>query len=239
MVKCDICDLHSHILPDMDDGCKTAEESLQVLQESAQQGIAAMFATPHYYPVEPVDAFLARREAAWERLSKAIPNGAQQIPQLCLGAEVAYRPGLCYEEKLSALCLGSSRYMLLELPFSRWNREMLRDIRNICSVKGITPILAHIERYLSIQTRDMLEQVLELDVLAQMNTESLLRFGQRRRNSRLLENGTVQLLGSDCHNTRPQNMQAGIAYLEKRSLYQQIDRAAEKSMDIFREASGK
>lgn len=241
MINSDICDMHSHVLPGMDDGCKTAEEALLVLQESYQQGVSAMFATPHYYPVESVDAFLSRREAAWQRLSDQIQQVDTQVPRLCLGAEVAYRPGLCYEENLQKLCLGNSGYLLLELPFSRWSRDVFRDIRNMYSVKGITPILAHIERYLSIQTADMLEQVLELDALIQMNAESLLHFGRRRRHSKLLEKGLVQLLGSDCHNTtsRPQNLQAGIAYLEKRSLHRQISSVAEKSMDIFREATEK
>ena len=239
MEKSKICDLHSHILPGMDDGCKTVEESLQVLQESFRQGISAMFATPHYYPVESVDDFLARRDAAWQQLAAALQQMDGQIPKLCLGAEVAYRPGLCYDENLNGLCLGKSRYLLLELPFSRWNREMLRDIRNLYSVKGIIPVLAHIERYLPYQSADMVRQVLELGVLTQMNAGSLLRFGKRRKSSKLVKNGAVQLLGSDCHNatSRPQNMQAAMAYLERRSLHRQLSCAAQKSMDIFREAA--
>lgn len=122
MIRSDICDLHSHILPGMDDGCKTVGESMQVLRDSWEQGITAMFATPHYYPVESVDAFLTRRRNAWQKLSEHMQQSSEQMPKICLGAEVAYRPGLCYEEDLRALCLGNSRYLLLELPFSRWNR---------------------------------------------------------------------------------------------------------------------
>ena len=48
----DICDMHGHFLPGMDDGCKTADESVALLKESYQQGICRMFATSHYYPVE-------------------------------------------------------------------------------------------------------------------------------------------------------------------------------------------
>lgn len=60
------CDLHSHILPGMDDGCKTAQQSIEALRLSYAQGVRAMFATPHYYPVESVESFLARRQSAWE-----------------------------------------------------------------------------------------------------------------------------------------------------------------------------
>ena len=56
-----ICDLHGHFLPGMDDGCKTPQESLQVLQSSYAKGVRRMFATPHYYPGEPVERFLERR----------------------------------------------------------------------------------------------------------------------------------------------------------------------------------
>lgn len=231
-------DLHSHFLPGVDDGCKTAEEAQKVLENSFLQGVVGMFATPHYYPVESVSDFLKRRDEAQNRLCSYLQENSVQIPQLCMGAEVAYRPGLCYEEELPKLCLGSSRYMLLELPFSRWGTEVIRDIRNICNVKGIIPILAHIERYIPIQSAAMLQQVLEMDVLVQMNAGQLLRFGDRRRGCKLLKEGAVQLLGSDCHNltSRPQNMRAALEYLEKRKMHETADRVMRFGQRIFQEA---
>ena len=159
----DLCDVHGHFLPGMDDGCKTPEEALQVLKSSFRQGVHRAFATPHYYPVESVSAFLELRQVSYEKLMTAIGE-EMDVPRICLGAEVAYRPGLGYAEDLHKLCIGSSRYLLLELPFSGWNRELVRDVRNMCAVAGITPILAHIERYLDQGNKSLLHQLVELDV---------------------------------------------------------------------------
>jgi len=235
----EICDMHSHFLPGMDDGCKTEEEALQVLKSNYAQGIRRVFATPHYYPVETVGDFLKRRQAAFDRL-QAAARDYTDIPQICLGAEVAYRPGLGYLEDLDKLCLGASRYLLLELPFSRWNKELVRDVSNMCGAAGITPILAHIERYLDKKQQDILDRLLEMDVLVQMNAGQLLQFSTRRQGRKLLRSGVVQLLGSDCHNmtSRPPNMGEAVAYLQKKGWHDVVYRIAELSDEIYCEALG-
>lgn len=234
----ELCDVHGHFLPGMDDGCKTPEEALQVLKSSYAQGVRRMFATPHYYPVETVSDFLERRQASCSRLAE-LAWEHPDIPRICLGAEVAYRPGIGYLEDLHKLCIGSSRYLLLELPFARWNRELVRDVRNMCAVAGVTPILAHIERYLDNGQSDILEQLLELDVLVQMNAGYLLRFSTARKGRQLLKNGMVHLLGSDCHNmtTRPPKMGEAAASLQKKGMTDVLSEVMALSEDIFREAS--
>lgn len=235
-----ICDMHCHLLPGMDDGCKTADESIQVLRVSFDQGVRQMFATPHYYPVESVERFLERRTAAMERLTQQMGQETQPLPQICLGAEVAYRPGLGYEKDLDKLCLGASRYLLLEMPFTRWSEEVVRSVRNLCSIQGITPILAHIERYLSMQSRDTLMRVLEQDVLVQMNAENLLQFSKRGKAKKMLESGMVQLLGTDCHNltSRKPNLGPGVEYLEKKGMTRVLRDIEILSQSIFQEAKG-
>lgn len=235
-----ICDMHSHFLPAMDDGCKTAEEAVQVLQGSYEQGVRRMFATPHYYPVEPIDTFLQRRKASVETLRRALDTTEQPLPEFCLGAEVAYRPGLGHEKNLERLCLGDSRYLLLEMPFSAWSDEVVRSVRNLCNIQGFTPIIAHVERYLSMQTYDTLMRVLEQDVLVQMNAERLLRFSKRGQARKMLQSGMVQLLGTDSHNTesRKPNIGPAVEYLEKKGLSNIIKDIAALSQEIFQEAAG-
>lgn len=232
-----ICDIHTHILPCMDDGCKTVEESLEVLRSAREQGVGQLFATPHYYASEPAEQFLCRRETAAARLRARL---TPEDPQICLGAEVAFYSGVSRDEHLEKLCLGASRYLLLELPFTPWSSDVRRELRNICSIRGITPILAHIERYIPLQSSAALQEVLEMDVLVQMNAGYLLRFGSRRKARQLLKSGTVQLLGSDCHNmtTRPPNLGEAMAYLDRRGLSAQLAQAASLSREIFREAAG-
>lgn len=235
-----VCDIHTHILPGMDDGCKTPEEAVQLLQSSYEQGIRKIFLTPHYYPVESVDEFLARRNQAEKALYKAMEKVGGPFPELCMGAEVAYRAGICYQEDLQKLCLGNSQYLLLEMPFHVWGEEVIRTVRGISNVRGITPILAHIERYLSMQEKDVLERLLDQEILVQMNAARLLHFTSRGQARRLLNNGMVQLLGSDCHNTtgRTQNLAQAIEYLEKKGMYDVLEDISRRSRRIFREATG-
>lgn len=228
--------MHGHFLPGMDDGCRTPEEAVQLLKNSYAQGVRTMCATPHYYPVESVESFLERREKAWGRLLEAL-RGETEIPRIYLGAEVAYRPGLGYSEGLRKLCLGDSPYLLLEMPFDRWSRETVRDVRNMCASGGITPIIAHVERYLDIASKDRLAEVLEMDVLVQMNAEYLLQPATRRRGRKMLSDGTVQLLGSDCHNltSRPPNMAEAAEYLLKKRMGQTLAQVMRFSDELLQE----
>lgn len=233
----ELCDMHGHFLPGMDDGCKTAEESLQLLTTAQSNGIEKMFATPHYYPVETVEAFLARRSAAADQLSQAAAAANIPLPAYCLGAEVAYHPGLGQEKDLSLLCLGDSRYMLLEMPFRPWTGEMLRTVRSIC-INGFVPVIAHVERYWRIQSDKVIGQLLEMEVLVQMNAGSLLHWRTAGLCRRLLQHGVVQLLGSDCHNltSRPANLHLAIRALEKRKMLPVLEDLSQLSLEIFQEA---
>ena len=233
------CDIHSHILPGMDDGCRTAEESVRLLRSSYDQGIHMICATPHYYPVESVSDFLVRRDGSLQELYKVLERETLPAPKLCLGAEVAYRPGLCHQEDLNKLCIGKSQYLLLEMPFYKWGEEVIRTVRGISNVHGITPIIAHIERYLPMQDKEVLDRLLDQEILVQMNAARLLHFSSRGQARRLLKKGTVQLLGSDCHNntSRPQNLGRAVEYLEKRGMEDVLEEISHYSRRIFREAT--
>lgn len=238
MRNIEICDLHGHFLPGMDDGSRSVAESLQMLELAAEQGIGQMFATPHYYPVETVEEFLTRRQAAARQLAEAMEKHPKPLPRIALGAEVAYRPGLGNAEDLEKLCLGNSRFLLLELPFRPWNQSMFRDISAMANVRGVMPVIAHVERYLSMQSDKNLQRLMDQDVLFQMNADVLLRWPARRRAKQLLKYGTVHLLGSDCHNldTRKPNLGPAVDYLQRCKLDRELQAAAELSMEIFEQA---
>lgn len=235
MSRLDICDFHGHFLPGMDDGSRSVAESLKMLQLAGEQGIGKMFATPHYYPNETVDSFLVRRQQSWQKLKAAMEETEGSYPQIALGAEVAYRQGIGNAEDLEKLCLGDSRYLLLELPFVPWNSMLFRDISAIANVRGIIPVIAHVERYMSMQSAKMLQRLWEQDVLFQINAESLLTWYTRRRVKKLLAQGAVQLLGSDCHNltTRKPNLGPALDYLRKCKLYRALEDMEQLTEEIF------
>ena len=212
-----LCDMHCHVLPHMDDGCASVEQSLQVLRMNRRQNIDRVVATSHYYPTEPISKFLDRREKAVTQLYDAIQSQDDTLPSLTLGAEVAYHTGLLQARHIERLCIGSSGYLLLELPFRKWPSQVFTDIHILRSTLGITPIIAHLERYLKVQDTKTVNRLLEMDVLVQMNAGYLLNFWTQRKAKHLMKSGVVQLLGSDCHNTtnRPPNLGKGYEYLCK------------------------
>jgi protein-tyrosine phosphatase len=231
--------MHGHFLPGMDDGCKDAPSAAQLLQYSYSKGIRMMFATPHYYPVESVEEFLRRRQVSFDCLQAYLQeNHITDIPEIRLGAEVAYRQGLGNLEELEMLCLGSSRYLLLELPFEKWSSSLLRDVSNICCARGITPVFAHMERYLDLQSRDVFSRILQMDGLVQMNGGALLKFPGNIRCRRLIRKGVVHLLGSDCHNmeNRKPNLHLAADALTKHGLYSRFEQMAALSCRIFEES---
>lgn len=235
-----VCDMHCHILPAMDDGSKDPATSLDMLRIAAKQGVSKILATPHYYPVESVRDFLERRDKAARELKQAMNAANEPLPRVYLGAEVAYRPGIGYEEDLRSLCIGTSEFMLLELPFAPWGAEVLRDVCNMSCAKGITPVLAHLERYMHIRkNRKLLTELLRQGALVQLNAEAVLQRQTRRTALKMLKSGMVHLLGSDCHNmtSRPPNLGSAVQQLRQmRGMNSALQRISFIGTDILEQA---
>ena len=219
-------DVHCHLLPGIDDGCKSAEESIAIMKTAKQNGVETIVATPHYYPNETIAEFLARRTQAENILAEAVLTNDFNRPALLRGAEVAYHNGLIYDEDLAELCIGSSEYMLLELPFVPWTGNVLSDVRNFYTSRGIIPIIAHLERYLDIQDKHVVDELLDCDVLIQMNAGYITDKASKRHAKKMLKDGVVDLLGSDSHNMshRPPNLHLGFEQILDWKMYDIAER---------------
>jgi len=111
-------DIHTHILPNIDDGSRSVAESVAMIRASMEQGVNRLALTPHFYPErESPKRFLERRGESARELSAALA-GMKQLPKMCLGAEVAYFEGMSRTEHIDSLCIGRTRMLLVELPFS-------------------------------------------------------------------------------------------------------------------------
>ena len=194
-----LIDMHSHFLPGIDDGCKTPEESREVLRLSRQQHVRLIVGTPHYYSDKPVEQFLAERQTALEKVLDVLTPDVRW-PRIRLGAEVYYRPSLIHEDRLPELCYEGTRYLLLEMPFSKWSPNILRDVERISAVYGVTPVIAHIERYMKQQDRSVINELMNMDVLIQINAAYVLNCYPSFRVRHMIRDGMVNILGSDCHN---------------------------------------
>ena len=210
-------DLHCHFLPGMDDGCKTPEESVRLLEEQYRQGCRGVAATPHYYAVESIESFLARRKkAAGRLLAELRARSPVAIPNICFGAEVAFRETLESEQELERLCYGKSRYLLLEMPFTPWTDRTVRGVERIANLLGVVPVIAHIERYSSVAEPAYIEALMNLNV----------------------RNGNIQILGTDSHNmaTRSPNMEAAIESLQSHGLKGELQEILDMNKRVFTSA---
>lgn len=194
-------DIHCHILPGMDDGAQTLEDSLALAREAVANGVGEIIATPHLNrDLFPFSS--AKADAAYNRLKEALKDADIPI-SLHLGAEVKASPNISEGLKSGAIpTLAGSRYLLLELPFDvmpPFARELVFQIQ----LAGITPILAHPERNSQFQRNpSLLEPFLSAGCLAQINSTSLTGYlgrSSQKAAIALLTRGWVHIIGSDGH----------------------------------------
>ena len=195
-----VSDFHSHILPGIDDGSKSVEESLEMLRLHQQQGVPMVLATPHFYGHrDTIEGFLSRRETAAAQLSQAMAG--MELPQVLIGAEVYYFPGISETQVLQNLVIQGTDCILIEMPPQEWTQSMYREIAMIPERQGLQPIIAHIDRYIRpLRSNTHIRRMLELPVWIQANGESFLNRWTQNLCLKMLAQDQIQLLGSDCHN---------------------------------------
>ena len=209
-------DFHSHILPGIDDGSPDVETSLRMISALQTQGVDTICATSHFYATERTpERFLFRRQEAFDRLKAALPADA---PRILLGAEVLFFPGISHMEELPALCLEGTDLLLLEMPFDSWTDYTIREVMELACSGRYMILMAHIERYFFQQPVSVWDDFLNKGILMQSNADFFLRFSTRRKAFRLLREGRIHLLGTDCHNmsSRAPRMEAALRRIRKR-----------------------
>lgn len=224
-------DFHCHILPKMDDGSDSINTSLAMLRAEHTQGVNRVVLTPHFYcEEESIEAFLQRRKKAFSALQTAISDQPHtgDIPELCLGAEVAMSSALAQMD-LQPLCISGTNVLLLELPYYR--RFRLKDVETIINRNDIQVVFAHIERFSRLWNKETFAAVMELPVYKQINCSSLChaRWRQRRQLLRWLSDEEVHLLGTDAHNltSRPVNFQAAAQLLLRKQRTAELEACME------------
>lgn len=209
-------DFHSHILPGIDDGSSSVEESLTMLRVSREQGIGEVILTPHFYPQHsnPMH-FLEKRSRAFRKLTEAM-DPAEALPDLRLGAEVYFYPHMSHSDDLRDLRIEGTDCVLVEMPMSPWTDRMYRELEGIYTNLGLTPIVAHVDRYLGrFRDHGIPERLADLPVLIQANASFFLRGG---KGVSMLRKQQIHVLGSDCHNTadRAPNLGEAVRRIERK-----------------------
>ncbi len=231
-------DMHSHILPEIDDGSDSVETSLNMLKESYRQGVDTVLATPHFYIKEnDVNSFLEKREMAYEKLINSI-KGEKDIPKIYKAAEVYYFNGISKYENVEKLAINGGKYILLEMPFVKWNSRVFQEVEDLIYNRKLIPIIAHLERYIKAQNgTDNIDRLLSMKVIPQMNGEYLFGFFNKGKALKWLDNGVIRLLGSDMHNTtnRAQNLGKAKEVIEKKlgsNILEEIEKFSKEIIGI-------
>lgn len=234
-------DCHTHILPRMDDGSRSSDESIAMLRMERDQGIDAVILTPHFYAdQESTQSFLDRRSACYARLCERreeLAANGEKLPELYIGAEVRYFAGMSQADAIDKLCIGDTRYMLVEMPFDTWSDGVFRDLE-ILQTSGIKPVIAHIERFIQFQKHtDNLERLWDMNVLIQSNASFFTDWRTKRTALKLLKQGRIHLLGSDCHRAegaRTPDTADALAIIEKKLGAEAIERLGNNGYRILR-----
>ena len=194
-------DFHSHILPNIDDGSKSVEETFNLIKEAESVGFDSIISTSHYienYYESPV----AERQEWINALSGALQKENINV-NLYLGNEVYFSENiikLLNENKITTI--NNSKYMLFEFPINVRPINVYDVIYEMIQNK-ITPILAHPERYRFVQQdTSLIYDLLEKGVLMQSNFASIIGwYGEKAEilARKFLESNMISFLGTDVH----------------------------------------
>lgn len=198
-------DLHCHILPGLDDGAQTVEDSLALAQVAIEEGITHIVATPHHNDGFYVNDHVSVRERV-EHFNQVLFQ--QHFPLTVLpGQEVRYYDRLVdeLEQKQGVMTLNDSRYLLLEFPHDSVPRRIEETIHEL-QVIGLVPIIAHPERNKEIASdHEKLVSLVKMGALAQVTAQSIAGgFGSKLQAAatELCRRNLVHVIASDAHNVR-------------------------------------
>ena len=197
-------DFHSHIIPEIDDGSRSIEETMLLLDEAKKAGFEAIISTSHYIPGQ-----FEFDEASRKQFLQVIGMGAKNLGidiELVLGSEIYVTYDMVQSLKEHrASTINGTKYVLLELPMQTELPNVKNMIYDLIS-NGFKPIIAHPERYAYVkQDPNWLIEYLELGVLFQSNYGSIIGiYGKEAQKTvkLLLKNNMIHFLGSDVHKPR-------------------------------------
>ena len=183
-------DIHTHILPNVDDGSDSLETSIYLLKEEIKEGITKVILTPHQNKQSLDKLGLVNKYNEFKESVKDLPI------ELYLGSEVYYYSSLKEDLKNDkVLTLMNTKYFLVE--FSTRIEYNIKDILYDFSILGYKPIIAHIERYDYLTKEDYHE--ISKYALIQVNSSSFFNKAYKKTCMYLLKNNLIDFVASDCH----------------------------------------
>ena len=220
MPEVGLIDIHCHIIPGVDDGAESLEDAVRMLRMEYAQGVRKIIATPHYRKLYfETPAEIIKRQFG---LLKRAAAAAEIDIELYLGCEFHVNMDMMeILKERETSTLAGSRYVLSEFSGNSEPSFIRERIYSLLS-GGYRPIVAHVERYRAARDDiSLIEEIKEMGALIQVNADNILGkegFGSGRFCRKLLKEGLVDFIASDCHGSERRISRLGQAcdYVRKK-----------------------
>ena len=197
-------DIHCHILPEVDDGSRSLNESIEMAMIAKEQGITKIVNTSHYHP----DFRYKKGEELLKELedfNNVLKENMIDI-EVLIGNEIYYTKDLIKEiDELDFYTLNNSRYILIELPPTNFPKDLCNIVYEL-KEKNYIPVFAHVERYREVQENpELIYEVINAGAIIQVNSHSILgKSGKELQKvcNTLLNRNMVHVVGTDAHSSK-------------------------------------
>lgn len=197
-------DIHTHLIPGLDDGSPDMKTSLEQLSKAAKAGVKRVYLTSHYFKGH-YEYSREEYDTRYKELVTELDKTGVKL-ELRPGFEVFTQSGIIEDIVAKSLYLGDSKYVLLESELNGLPPDFYTCVYPILRA-GLKPILAHAERYVSIMNKPTeARSLIEKNIYIQVNASSLVGlYGDKVKNTAkaLIENGWVHFVASDNHGRTP------------------------------------
>lgn len=234
-------DMHSHILPGIDDGSKSIEESVELLNALKKQGVNNVCLTPHFYTHHlSAEDFLKKRDEAFETLKPHIPKDMRVL----VGAEVYATKFMFNGDDFSGACIGKSRYIMTEHSYNaRFTEHTMGYFQRLIEEYNMIPILPHFERYTTLMDNpSILRELRDMGVVIQTNASSYIKktsFFAKHKRIKFIKDGLVDILGTDVHSMTRNNPEAyteAVEYISQKAGQEAVEKMMLNAEKIFEAA---
>lgn len=212
-----LVDIHTHVLPNIDDGARDLEESLKMLEVYSANNINTVITTPHFdFSIDNLEEFLKIREDSYNQVEALIKQNQLNV-DLLLGVEIMYSPNLD-QYNLEKLTLNNTDYLLIELPVFSNPISLKHTLSKIIS-QGYIIILAHVERYsYLINNGKLMQELINMGVLFQVNTSFAISDSKRNLFNAMNKYNLIHFIASDAHDCdrRIPNLHSTLEAIENR-----------------------
>lgn len=197
-------DIHSHVLPQVDDGSTSLNSSLQMIKTLIDMGVTDLFLTPHYMRLRNYLSTYENNQLVFANFKEEVKNAGLKI-NLFLGNEIYYTiDAIKYLKNNVVTTMGGSKKILVEFSMTEPEEDIADAIHNIKSA-GYIPIIAHPERYQYITSLDDYALMHQMGALIQINAHSVVgKYGLNTQKLcfKLIKLGLVDFVASDIHEFR-------------------------------------